>query len=144
MDNEFSADKADQNIAHLIDEYVRKFYSTSGEEFVRVRHNIWAIREASYTFNIIVTSLLIVFDAVLFDSLPQEKQTFFEELLSLNAHRAKTSKLCLVKDTIHLRIVRGLEDFDYSEFAAHVEEYREIFPEIKEKLSAKYFPEEIV
>lgn len=144
MEYQANSDTADQNIAHLIDDYVRKFYSASGEEFVRVKYNIWAVREASYSFNIIVTSLLIVFDAILFESLPEDKQTFFEELLTLNAHRAKTSKLCMVNDTIHLRIVRGLEDFDYSEFVAHVEEYREIFPEIKEKLSEKYFPHDEV
>ena len=69
MENEYNSEPADQNIAHLIDEYVKKFYSVSGEEFVRIRHNIWAVREASYSFNIIVTSLLIVFDAILFDLL---------------------------------------------------------------------------
>ncbi len=143
IDNELNVEASDQNISYLIDEYVKKFYEKSGEEVVRVRHNIWAVREASYTFNIIVTSLLIVFDAVLFDHLPENKLMLFEDLLSMNAHRAKTSKLCLVKDRIHLRIVRGLEDFDYSEFAAHVDEYREIFPEIMEKLLEKYYSEEV-
>ncbi len=136
------SEPTDQNIAHLIDDYVKKFYGKTGEEVIRVRHNIWAIREASYSFNIIVTSLLIVFDAILFEVLPEQKAGFFEELLSLNAHRAKTSKLCLVKDRIHLRIIRGLEDFDYSEFVAHVEEYREIFPDIREQLLNKYYPED--
>lgn len=143
LDNEIDAQPADQSIALLIDEYVNKFYKQSGEEVVRVRFNIWAVREASYSFNIIVTSLLVVFDAILFDHLPDKKHALFEELLSLNAHRTKTSKLCLVKDRIHLRIIRGLEDFDYSEFVAHVEEYREIFPEIREKLLGTYFPEEV-
>ncbi|MBU2514383.1 hypothetical protein KJ966_23855 [bacterium] len=143
VDNKIEADPPDQNLAYLIDEYVNKFYKASGEEVVRVRHNIWAVREASYSFNIIITSLLIVFDAILFDHLPEQKNMLFEDLLSLNAHRAKTSKLCLVKDRIHLRIVRGLEDFDYSEFVAQVEEYREIFPGIKEKLLEKYFPDEV-
>jgi hypothetical protein len=142
LENEIDGKPVDQNIAYLIDEYVTKFYKSSGEEVVRVRFNIWAVREASYSFNIIVTSLLVVFDAILFDHLPEQEHSFFEELLSLNAHRAKTSKLCLVKDRIHLRIVRGLEDFDYSEFVAHVEEYREIFPEIREKLLDKYYPDE--
>ena len=142
LENDIYSEPSDQNIAHLIDEYVRKFYSASGEEVIRVRHNIWAVREASYFFNIIVTSLLIVFDAILFDYLPEKKARFFEELLSLNAHRAKASKLCLVKERIHLRIIRGLEDFDYSEFVAHVEEYREIFPDIREKLLEKYYPDE--
>ena len=143
LENDIYSEPSDQNIAHLINEYVKKFYGPTGEEVIRARHNIWAIREASYLFNIIVTSLLCVFDAILFDHLPAKKATFFEELLSLNAHRAKTSKLCLVKDSIHLRIVRGLEDFDYSEFVSHVEEYREIFPEIKEMLSNKYYPDEM-
>lgn len=142
LDSSTYSEPEDKNIAHLIDEYVRKFYTTSGEEFVRVRYNIWAVREALYSFNIIVTSLLAVFDAILFDHLPEEKHQFFEDLLSLNAHRAKSSKLCLVKDRIHLRIIRGLEDFDYSEFVSHIEEFREIYPEIKEKLSGQYFPEE--
>ncbi|MBU3918177.1 YbjN domain-containing protein [bacterium] len=131
-------EQSDQKIERLIDEYIKKFYADSGEETVRVRHNIWAVKEASYTFNIIITSLLVVFDAVLFDLLPEDKNSFFEELLILNAHHAKSSKLCLVKGKIHLRIIRGLEDFDYSEFVAHVEEYREIFPVIKEQLMEKY------
>lgn len=142
MEKELTDELPEHSIADLIDEYVNRFYKGSGEEVVRVRHNIWAVREASYSFNIIITSLLAVFDAILFDHLPENKNQFFEDLLSLNAHRAKTSKLCLVKDQIHLRIIRGLEDFDYSEFLAHVEEFREIFPEIKEKLSQQYFPDE--
>jgi hypothetical protein len=142
LENDIYSEPSDQNIAHLIDDYVKRFYSKSGEEVIRVRHNIWAVREASYSFNIIVTSLLIVFDAILFDHLPEQKGVLFEELLSLNAHRAKTSKLCLVKERIQLRIVRGLEDFDYSEFVAHVEEYREIFPDIREQLLNKYYPGE--
>lgn len=143
IENEINVEPTDQNIAYLIDEYVNKYYKESGEEIVRVRHNIWAVREISYSFNIIITSLLIVFDVILFDHLPENKNLLFEDLLTLNAHRAKTSKLCLVKDKIHLRIVRGLEDFDYSEFVAHVEEFREIFPDINEKLMAKYYSEEM-
>ncbi|MCP4749744.1 MAG: YbjN domain-containing protein [Proteobacteria bacterium] len=134
---------SDEKIEHLIDEYVSKFFSESGEEVVRIRHNIWNLKEPYYSFNIIITSLLVIFDAILFEYLPENKHEFFEELLSLNAHQAKSSKLCLVKDAIHLRIIRGLEDFDYSEFVAHVEEYREIFPEMKEKLTEKYYPEEV-
>ena len=142
LESEIYSEPSDQKIALTIDQYVNKFYKASGEEVVRVRFNIWAVREASYSFNIIITSLLIVFDAILFEQLPEKKDTFFEDLLSPNAHRAKSSKLCLVKDRIHLRIIRGLEDFDYSEFVAHVEEFREIYPEIKEKLLGKYFPDE--
>ena len=142
LESEIYSEPSDKQIAETIDQYVNKFYKPSGEEVVRVRFNIWAVREASYSFNIIITSLLIVFDAILFEQLPDKKDTFFEDLLSVNAHRAKSSKLCLVKDRIHMRIIRGLEDFDYSEFVAHVEEFREIYPEIKEKLLSKYFPEE--
>lgn len=142
LESEIYTEPTDQNIANLINEYVTKYYTASGEETVRVRHNIWAVREATYSFNIIITSLLIVFDAILFDHLPENKLSLFEELLNLNAHRAKASKLCLVKDRIHLRIIRGLEDFDYSEFVAHVEEYREIFPDIREKLVEQYYPDE--
>ena len=142
LENEIYSEPPDNSIAKTIDEYVNKFYESSGQEVVRVRHNIWAVREAYYSFSIIVTSLLVVFDAIMFEDLPERKDAFFGDLLSLNAHRAKTSKLCMVKEKIHLRIIRGLEDFDYSEFVAHVEEYREIFPEIKEKLQGKYFPEE--
>ncbi len=142
LENELHSEPPDNNIAGRIDEYVNKFYSSSGQEVVRVRHNIWAVREASYSFNVIITSLLVVFDAMMFEELPERKDAFFGDLLNLNAHRAKASKLCMVKDKIHLRIIRGLEDFDYSEFVAHVEEYREIFPEIKEKLQNKYFPGE--
>ncbi len=135
-------EKSNEMIEGLIDEYVQKFYSSTGEEIVRIRHNIWAIREVKYSFNIIITSLLVIFDAVLFKTLPKNKHQFFEELLILNAHRAKSSKLCLIKGTIHLRIIRGLEDFDYSEFVDHVEEYRELFPEIEEQLMDKYFSED--
>ena len=132
--------QTDEGIENLIDTYVNRFYTSSGEEVVRIRRNIWSISEELYSFNIIITSILVIFDAVLFDSLPQNKAEFFEELLSLNAHQAKSSKLCLVKDRIHLRIIRGLEDFDYSEFEAHVNEYRDIYPEIKEKLLDQYYP----
>jgi len=134
-------ENADEKIQRVIEEYVAKFFDDNTEDVVRIRHNIWSVKEPGYQFNIVITSLLVIFDAVLFDHLPEQKFQFFEELLSLNAHHAKSSKLCLVKDTIHLRIIRGLEDFDYSEFAEHVEEYRQIFWEIKEKLIDKYYPE---
>ena len=143
MTKDIYDDRSDKNIEYLIDEYVRKLYSNKiDEEAVQIRHNIWAIKEAKYKFNIIVTSLLIIFDAELFDHLPENKLMYFEDLLLLNAHHAKTSKLCLINEKTHLRVIRGLEDFDYSEFVAHVEEYREIFPELKEKLIEKYFPYE--
>ena len=42
--NEFE-DHSDLKIEKLIDEYVNRFYQTSGEEILRIRHNIWSIRE---------------------------------------------------------------------------------------------------
>ena len=122
-----SDDSSNVALENTIDEYIDKFFTPTGHEVIRIRHNIWTVRETLYSFNIIITSLLIIFDAVLFESLPEDKHDFFEELLSMNAHKTRSSKLCLVKNRIHLRIIRGLEDFDYSEFAAHVEEYRELF-----------------
>ncbi|NQU63819.1 MAG: hypothetical protein HQ517_05995 [SAR324 cluster bacterium] len=133
-------DQTDEAIENLIESYVIKFFGEAGD-VVRIRRNIWTIQEELYSFNIIITSLLIIFDAVLFNELPENKHPFFEELLILNAHQTKSSKLCLLKDTIHLRIIRGLEDLDYSEFAAHVEEYREIFPTIQENLLDKFYPD---
>ncbi len=134
-------DQTDEEIENLIDSYVVKFFDGRSDDVVRIRRNIWTVREPLYSFNIIITSLLIIFDAVMFDELPEDKYTFFEELLSANAHQAKSSKLCLVKETIHLRIIRGLEDFDFSEFADHVEEYREIFAEIQENFLDKFYPD---
>lgn len=136
-------DFSDLKIEKLIDEYVNRFYSASGEEVLRIRHNIWSVREGTYSFNIIITSLLVIFDAIVFDELPESKNEFYEDLLILNAHHTKSSKLCLVNEATHLRIIRGLEDFDYSEFGAHVEEYREIFPEIQQQLMEKYFPYDV-
>jgi hypothetical protein len=134
-------DQTDEEIENLIESYVNKFFGDRSDDVIRIRRNIWTIREDLYAFNIIITSLLVIFDAILFDELPENKNQFFEELLSLNAHQAKSSKLCLLKGTIHLRIIRGLEDFDYSEFAAHVEEYREIFPLMQENLIDKFYPD---
>ncbi len=134
-------DQTDEEIENLIDSYVVKYFDGRSDDVVRIRRNIWTVREPLYSFNIIITSLLIIFDAVMFDELPEDKHGFFEELLSANAHQAKSSKLCLVKDTIHLRIIRGLEDFDFSEFADHVEEYREIFAEIQENFLDKFYPD---
>jgi len=140
--NEFE-DHSDLKIENQIDEYVNRFYNTSGEEVLRIRHNIWSIREGEYSFNIIITSLLVIFDAILFEELPENKNEYFEELLILNAHHTKSSKLCLVNEATHLRICRGLEDFDYSEFGAHVQEYREIFPDIQQQLTEKYYPYDV-
>ncbi|MBT4089862.1 MAG: hypothetical protein HOE30_15355 [Deltaproteobacteria bacterium] len=134
-------DQTDEAIENLIDSYVNKFFGDRSEDVVRIRRNIWTVREDLYAFNIIITSLLVIFDAILFDELPENRQQFFEELLSLNAHQAKSSKLCLLKGTIHLRIIRGLEDFDYSEFAAHVEEFRDIFPLMQENLIDTFYPD---
>lgn len=134
-------DQTDEEIENLIESYVNRFFEGRGDDVVRIRRNIWTIREELYAFNIIITSLLIIFDAIMFDELPENKDAFFEELLQLNAHQAKSSKLCLVKERIHMRIIRGLEDFDYSEFADHVEEYREIFSVMQEALIDKFFPD---
>lgn len=141
--NQTIIDQTDEKIEKLIDDYVTKFFTDSGEEVTRIRRNIWSVSEELYIFNIIITSIFVIFDAVILDSLPENKYELFEELLSLNAHQAKSSKLCLVKNRIHLRIIRGLEDFDYSEFVAHVNEYREIFPEMQERLLDQFYPEEI-
>lgn len=135
-------DITDQKVEKLIGKYVSQFFSESDKEVVRIKNNIWSIKEEGYLFNIIITSLLCIFDAVLLDHIPDDKAYFFEELLRLNAHHVKSSKFCLVKDSVHLRIIRGLEDFDYSEFSDHVTEYRELYPGIKEQLLKKYFPNE--
>ena len=130
----------------LIEGFVAKFFVPKAEADIaenlvkRVHHNIWSIREDFYQFNIIITSLLVIFDAQLFEHRPENKLGFYEELLKLNAHYARTSKFCLVEDAMHLRVIRGLEDFDYSEFKGHVEEFRELYPEIKEKLIHGYYP----
>ncbi len=134
-------DQTDEAIENLIESYINKFFEDRQDDIIRIRRNIWTVQEEHYAFNIIITSLLVIFDAIMFDDLPENKNQFFEELLSLNAHQAKSSKLCLLKGTIHLRIIRGLEDFDYSEFAAHVEEYREIFPLMQENLIDKFYPD---
>ncbi|MDH5559578.1 MAG: YbjN domain-containing protein [Deltaproteobacteria bacterium] len=131
-----------KEIEDLIENYVEKYFGEEKGRAVRIRHNIWTIKEDYYSFNIIITSLLVIFDAVLFEGLPQEKYPFFQELLSLNAHHVKSSKLCLVKDTLHLRIIRGVEGFDFSEFKEHIEEFREIYPEIFEYLLEKYYPDD--
>jgi hypothetical protein len=131
----------DDKIEQLIDGYVTRFFAGSDREIIRIRRNIWSVEEELYAFNIIVTSILVIFDANMFESLPDNRQAFFEELLALNAHQTKSSKLCLTKNRIHLRIIRGLEDFDYSEFVAHVNEYRELFPVIQSRLLEQFYPD---
>ena len=132
-------DGSEEKIERLIENYIDRYYMDSEVPIERIRHNIWTIQEEHYTFNIIVTSILVIFDAILFEDLPDEKLAFFEELLTLNAHRAKSSKICLVKERVHLRIIRGLEDFDYSEFVSHIDEYREIFTVILDKLYYEFY-----
>ena len=133
-------ESSDTTVEALIDSYAQRFYAESHNKPSRIRHNIWTITEDRYIFNIIITSLLCIFDAILLDGLPERKQDFYEELLMMNAHQVKSSKLCLVKDKIHLRIIRGLEDFDYSEFVDHVNEFRQLHPSLKEKLIDTYYP----
>ena len=135
-------DKTEASFEETIDEYTTRFYQDSDREIVRIKHNIWSIGEETYLFNIIITSLLCIFDAVLLDSLPTDRERFFEDLLRMNSHQVRSSKLCLAKEHVHLRIIRGLEDFDYSEFNDHVLEYRELYPVIKETLLDRYFSEE--
>ena len=136
-------DNSDTQVELLIDKYTNQFFTESDNEVIRIKNNIWSIKEDRYLFNIIITSLLCIFDAVLLDHLPEEKDQLHEELLRMNAHHVKSSKFCLVKDSIHLRIIRGLEGFDYSEFSDHVTEFRELYPKIKEQLMGKYFPDVI-
>jgi len=136
-------DNSDKQVEELIKKYTNQFFTESDKEVIRIKNNIWSIKEDRYLFNIIITSLLCIFDAVLLDHLPEDKNRLFEDLLLMNAHHVKSSKFCLVKESIHLRIIRGLEDFDYSEFSDHVTEFRELYPKIKEQLIKKYFPNEI-
>ena len=135
-------DNSDKQVEQLIEEYVKQFFTKAEKEVIRIKNNIWSIKEDRYIFNIIITSLLCIFDAVLLNKIPDEKNKLFEELLRMNAHHVKSSKFCLVKNGIHLRIIRGLEDFDYSEFSDHVTEFRDLYPKIKEQLMKRYFPNE--
>ena len=128
-----------KEIENLIDQYSKKYFEKNPEKLIRIKRNIWAVRENYYSFSIIITSMLIIFDTNLFEELPKNKNEFFKELLALNAHHVKSSKLCLVKNSIHLRIIRGLEGLDYSEFVEHIEELNELYPEIQEFLSEKYY-----
>lgn len=139
--NDAYDENTNAEVEQTLGDYIGKFYSSGDVAPVQIRHNIWTMKEEGYDFNIIITSILCIFDAVLFKSLPEEKGDFFEEILRLNAHQTKSSKLCLVNDSIHLRIIRGLEDFDYSEFTDHVDEYRDLFPIIQQELKQKYYPE---
>lgn len=136
-------ENADEQVEQLIEKYVNQFFSDGDKEVIRIKDNIWSVKEDRYIFNIIITSLLCIFDAVLLDKIPDEKQQFFEDLLRMNAHHVKSSKFCLVKNSIHLRIIRGLEDFDYSEFADHVTEFRDLYPKIKEQLLKRFFVNDI-
>ncbi len=131
--------KEEGQIITTIEKHVERYYSESECEVSRIKHNIWSIKENEYVINIIVTSMLIIFDTELFNQLPKEKNLFFEELLHLNAHLVRSAKLCLVKNQIHMRMLRGLIDFGYSEFAAHIDEFRELHPEICDKLIGKYY-----
>lgn len=133
-------EKTDIEVENKIVDFLERYYQTREAKVDRIRHNIWNIRDQNCRFNIIVTSLLIIFDTILFEKLPEKRSLFFEELLILNSHHTRSSKLCLVNHTIHLRIIRGLEGLDYQEFIEHIEEFKEIFPEIRDLLSKKYYP----
>ena len=136
-------ESAGRKIEKRIDGYIERYFGGGEKKVTRIKNSIWTVEEDLYDFNIIQTTMLCVFDAILLDRLPERSCELFEELLVLNAHRVKSSKLCLIKGRIHLRIVKGLGDFGYSEFVDHVQEYREIFPRLKVELTKKYYPEEV-
>ena len=121
-----------------IEEFIEKYYP-SKSEYTKLRENIWNIRDVSLKFNIITTEKLIVFDSLIFSKFPDNREKFFSEVLKLNATSTKSAKLCLVNNTLHIRLVRELDDFNYVEFKNHVVEFKLVFPEVQTHLHRKFF-----
>ena len=67
-------DHSDKQVEALIEKYVNQFFTESDKEVIRIKNNIWSVKEDRYVFNIIITSLLCIFDAVLLDKIPDEIQ----------------------------------------------------------------------
>ena len=136
---ETETSKIDTEVEKLIDKYIQQLYPTQKHIYDKLRNNIWTVNERDLHFNIILTSKLIVFDTLLFDELPQNCFEFYEALLIMNAHRTKSSKICLVDKTVHLRVIRGLEGLDFNEFEDHIVELRRSFPDIQESLYLDFY-----
>ena len=123
----------------LVAGYVHRHFGEETKGYLRVHNNVWRFQEEDFEYNLIITSKLIIFDALLFPSLPENRLGFFQDMLDLNAHQTKQAKFCLVKDRVHLRLINEHAHYTFEEFTDNLFEFRWQVPRLRDNLGAKFF-----
>lgn len=119
--------------------YVHQHFGDETTGYLRVSSNVWRFQEEDFEYNLIITSKLIIFDALLFPNLPENKLELFSDLLNLNAHQTKQGKFCIVKGQVHLRLINEHAHYTFAEFKDNLSEFRWQIPRLRDTLGAKFF-----
>lgn len=134
----------DSEVEALVASFVNRVYNQKAEGYKRVAENIWLFSEPEWEFNLVITSKLIIFDGLLFTKFPEKKTSFFQELLTFNAHQSKQCKVCLVKEETHLRLIKEHAHYTYEEFTTNLDEFRWQYPQVRSRFGLRYFAREEV
>ena len=134
----------DSEVEALVASFVNRVYNQKADGYKRVAENIWLFREQEGEFNLVITSKLIIFDALMFSKFPEKKTAFFQELLTFNAHQSKQCKACLVKEETHLRLIKEHAHYSYEEFVTNLDEFRWQLPQVRNRFGVRYFAQEAV
>jgi len=107
----------------------------------QIKPHLWTIDQPGYKLFVMVTHLLVIFDAVLFATVSDKKTELFEELLVLNAHQVRNSKLCLVQGQVHLRVICEYRQVNAEVFESCFQEFGDLFPVFHDQLSGPFYPD---
>jgi len=131
----------DPKVLKLLKGLIDQHFASEPYRVNQFKPHIWTLDQPGYKIFVIVTHLLVIFDAVLFPEIAKAKTDLFEELLSLNAHHVKNAKLCIVKDQVHLRVICELPQVNPEMFNSCLQEFGDLFPVFHEQLSNRFYPE---
>ncbi|OGG97132.1 MAG: hypothetical protein A2527_10720 [Candidatus Lambdaproteobacteria bacterium RIFOXYD2_FULL_50_16] len=131
----------DKELLSRISDLLRELFGEDLTKLSQIKPNVWVVEEAGFFMDIIVTSLLLVLDAQLFEKMPTDSKGAYKKMLQLNAHHVKETRLCLVKEAVHLRALVSHQNIDQPKLEDALAEFRALFPIIHGELKS-FFPQD--
>ncbi|MDT8448169.1 MAG: hypothetical protein RRB13_14850 [bacterium] len=120
---------------------IEAIYQEKMHRVTRIKDHIWVISQTGYNLSVIVTHLLVIFDAEMFETMAAERQPYLEELLHLNAHQVKDAKFCLLKEATHLRVLCDNTKIDEERIRNYLTEFKELYLVLETQLAERFFPD---
>lgn len=107
----------------------------------RIKPHVWVINQPGYNLMVIITHMLVIFDAEMFEALPEKRLECCEELLRLNAHHVRNSKFCLLKGAVHLRILCENEKITEARISDYLREFKQQYALLETRLLKQFYDE---